>query len=101
MMQIRNACRCVTEGNSGGKICLGEQDLDGRIILWRIDLFLGNDHETNKRTAVARQQILNKQQLHYHNRGIVEAVFSVVRSATVATQRRGKHASAATVELQQ
>jgi hypothetical protein len=31
----------------------------------------------------------------------MEAMFSVVRAATVAKQRRGKHASAATVELQQ
>jgi hypothetical protein len=39
-------------------------------ILWRIDPFLGNDHETNKNTtAVVRQQILSKYQ--YNNRGTV------------------------------
>jgi hypothetical protein len=32
---------------------------------------------------------------------LLEAVFSVVRSANVSTQRRGKHASEATVDLQQ
>jgi hypothetical protein len=32
---------------------------------------------------------------------VLEAVFSVVRAATVATQRRGKLISAAAVELQQ
>jgi hypothetical protein len=26
--------------------------------LWRIDLFLGSDHETNNKTSAARQQIL-------------------------------------------
>jgi hypothetical protein len=40
------------------------------MILWHIDLFLGNDCETNKKTmAIARQHILNKQQLHYDNKG--------------------------------
>jgi hypothetical protein len=32
---------------------------------------------------------------------LLEAVFSVVRAVTVAVQQCGKHASAATVELQQ
>jgi hypothetical protein len=31
-------------------------------------MFLSNDNETNKTTAVARQQIFNKQQLNYNNR---------------------------------
>jgi hypothetical protein len=35
------------------------------------------------------------------NRGTVGSGVSVVRTATVAAQRRGKHASAATIELQQ
>jgi hypothetical protein len=43
-----------------------------KTILWRTDLFLGNNHKTNKKTiAVDRQQILNKQQLN-NNRGTVE-----------------------------
>jgi hypothetical protein len=38
--------------------------------MWRIDPFLGNDRERNdKATVVARQQILNWQQLNYNNRG--------------------------------
>jgi hypothetical protein len=38
--------------------------------MWRIDPFLGNDRETNnEKTAVARQQIHNKQQLNYNNTG--------------------------------
>jgi hypothetical protein len=41
-------------------------------ILWHTDLFLGNNHKTNKKTtAIARQEILNKQQLNYSNRGTV------------------------------
>jgi hypothetical protein len=50
--------------------------------LWHIDPFLGNDHETNNKTrAVAKQQIFNKQQLNYNNRGIVEnGVFYLVRA---------------------
>jgi hypothetical protein len=40
--------------------------------MWHIDPFLGNNHETNnKTTAVARQQILNKQQLNCSIRGTV------------------------------
>jgi hypothetical protein len=43
-----------------------------QITLWRIDPFLGNNRETNnKTTAVARQQILKKQQLNYNDRGTV------------------------------
>jgi hypothetical protein len=41
-------------------------------MLWRIHTFLGNDRETNnKKTAVPRQQILNKQHVNYKNRGTV------------------------------
>jgi hypothetical protein len=48
-------------------------------------MFLGNDRETNnKKTAVAMQHILNKQQMSHNNRGTVRNVFSVVRAATVA-----------------
>jgi hypothetical protein len=32
---------------------------------------------------------------------LLEAVFSVIRAAAVAMQQRGKHVSAATVEVQQ
>jgi hypothetical protein len=40
--------------------------------LWLIDPFLSNDHETNnKKTAIVRQQILNKQQLNYNDKGTV------------------------------
>jgi hypothetical protein len=40
--------------------------------MWHIDPFLGNSRKTNnKTTAIARQQILNKQQLNYSNRGTV------------------------------
>jgi hypothetical protein len=48
--------------------------------LWRIDPFLGNDRETNNTTtAVARQQILNEQQLNYNHRETVGiCVFYVV-----------------------
>jgi hypothetical protein len=50
------------------------------IILRCIDPVLGNDHDTNKTTAIARQQILNKQQLNYSNRGTVgNGVFYSVR----------------------
>jgi hypothetical protein len=51
-----------------------QDDLDvcGKVILWRIDPFLGNDRgKNNNTTAVARLQILNKQQLNYNNRGTV------------------------------
>jgi hypothetical protein len=50
--------------------------------MWCIDPFLGKDRETNKKTtAVARQQILNKQQLNYNNGGTVEKrVFYSVRA---------------------
>jgi hypothetical protein len=41
------------------------------VILWHIDSFLGSDRETNKATAVARQEILNKQQLSYNSGGTV------------------------------
>jgi hypothetical protein len=42
------------------------------IILRCIDPVLGNDNKTNNRTtAVARQHILNKQQLNYRNRETV------------------------------
>jgi hypothetical protein len=69
------------------------------IILWNIDPFLGNDRETNhKTTAVARQQVLNKQQLKLNNRELLEPVFSVFHVPIVATQWRGTHVSAATVE---
>jgi hypothetical protein len=45
-----------------------------------IDPVLGNDHETNKTTAIARQQTLNKQQLNYNNIGTVgNGVFYSVR----------------------
>jgi hypothetical protein len=37
-------------------------------MLWRIDSLLGKDLETNNETtAVAKQQIFNKQQLNYNN----------------------------------
>jgi hypothetical protein len=43
-------------------------DVKSVTVLWRIDLLLGNDHETtNQITAIARQQILSKQQLNYNN----------------------------------
>jgi hypothetical protein len=38
---------------------------------------------------------------HATTEELLEAVFSVVRSAAVATQRRSKHVFSATVELQQ
>jgi hypothetical protein len=39
-------------------------------ILWHIDLFISNDREINNKTmAVTRQQILNRRQLNYNNRG--------------------------------
>jgi hypothetical protein len=38
---------------------------------------------------------------HATTMGLLEEVFSVVHAATVATKWRGKHASAATIELQQ
>jgi hypothetical protein len=42
------------------------------LILWRIDPFLSNDRGTNNTTTTtAREQILNKQQLNYKNRGAV------------------------------
>jgi hypothetical protein len=41
-------------------------------IMRHLDVFLGNDHESNNTIAVARQQILNKQQLSYNTRGNVE-----------------------------
>jgi hypothetical protein len=49
------------------------------MILWHIDLFIGNDCATNKTTAIARQLILNKQQLNYNNTGpIGNGVFYLV-----------------------
>jgi hypothetical protein len=51
--------------------------------MWRIDLFLGNDGKTNTTTAVAWQQILNKQQLNYNNRGLAE-------NGTFCYSRRGR-----------
>jgi hypothetical protein len=50
--------------------------------LWRIHPFLGNYCETgNKITTIASQQILNKQQLNYNNRGTaVNGVFYSVRA---------------------
>jgi hypothetical protein len=40
--------------------------------MWHTDLLLGSDRERYYRaTAVARQQILNKQHLNDNNRGIV------------------------------
>jgi hypothetical protein len=52
------------------------------MILWHIDLFLGNDCETyKKKTATARQHILNKQWLNYNNKGTVgNGVFYSVRA---------------------
>jgi hypothetical protein len=57
------------------KTCQGDNEMHE----WRemaenrnIDPFLGNDRETkNKTTAVARQQILNKQQFNYINKRTV------------------------------
>jgi hypothetical protein len=66
-------------------------------ILWRIDPFLGNDRETNsKTTAVARQQILTKQQLNYNTRG-------TAGNGVFCGPRRGRcyAAPTATLELQQ
>jgi hypothetical protein len=58
-----------------------ETEVTIHFILWRIDPFLGDDSETNKTTAVARQQILNKQHLNYKNRGTVgKSVFYSVRA---------------------
>jgi hypothetical protein len=62
--------------------------------MWHTDPFLCEDGEiNNKKIAFARQQEAKTE-------AIMEAVFPVARSAPIATQRRGKHASA-TVELQQ
>jgi hypothetical protein len=44
-------------------------------ILWRIEPFISNDHEKNKTTGVATQQILNKEQLNYSKR-LLETAFS-------------------------
>jgi hypothetical protein len=49
---------------------------------------------TNKQVPTATNQ-------HTTTEELLEAMFPVVCTATVATQCRGKHASAATVELQQ
>jgi hypothetical protein len=50
-------------------------------VLWRIDMFLGNDRETNnKKTDVARQQILSKQQLNYNRETVGNNVFYSVRA---------------------
>jgi transcription initiation factor TFIIIB Brf1 subunit/transcription initiation factor TFIIB len=47
--------------------------------MWYVDLLLGNDSETkNETTSVARQQILDKQQLNY-NRGMAFSTPSVPR----------------------
>jgi hypothetical protein len=47
-------------------------------ILWHTDLLLGNDHKTNEKTAVARQQPM------YNNGGTVGGgVFYVVHSAAI------------------
>jgi hypothetical protein len=54
-------------------------------ILWRIDPLLGNSRKQTGSHAITEE--------------LLEAVFSVVRSATVAKQRRGKHTSAEAVEL--
>jgi hypothetical protein len=35
------------------------------MVLWRTDLFIGNVCEKTRTTAIARQQILNMQQLNY------------------------------------
>jgi hypothetical protein len=49
--------------------------------MWHIDPFLGNNLETNKTAVVAMQQILNKQQLNYSNRGTVgNGVFYLVHA---------------------
>jgi hypothetical protein len=57
------------------------------MVLWHIDPFLGNDRETISRTtAIARQQILNKQQLNYTNRGTVgNSVFYLVHAKGLNT----------------
>jgi hypothetical protein len=49
------------------------------MIMWRIDPSAGSNHKTNKVMAVARQQILNEQQLSYNNGGTVgTSVFCMV-----------------------
>jgi hypothetical protein len=50
--------------------------------MWHIHPFLGNDRETDKKkTAIAGQQILNKQQLNYNDRETaVNGVFYPVRA---------------------
>jgi hypothetical protein len=49
--------------------------------LWHEDPFLGNDRETNnKTTAVARQQILNKQQMNYNRGTAGNGIFSSVHA---------------------
>jgi hypothetical protein len=46
------------------------------IIPLRVDPFLGYGRETGSRiTAVAREQILNKQQLNYNNRELLQKAF--------------------------
>jgi hypothetical protein len=52
-----------------------------------MDLYWGNDRETNKTTAVATEQILNKQYLKHSNRGTVgNGVFYSVRAKGVCNQ---------------
>jgi hypothetical protein len=71
--------------------------------MWRIDQFLGNNRETNKRTSVARLQILNKQQLNYNNRetvgnGVSYAVHAKrlynEDTSRVSWRKRGTHVEA-------
>lgn len=60
--RIQNKITCIVQCNT----------VNGDAVMRRIDLFLGNDCDTNnKTTAVARQLILNKQQFNYNNRGTV------------------------------
>jgi hypothetical protein len=71
------------------------------ILFWCTGPFLGNDRETNKTIAVARQQILKKQQLNYKNKDTVgKVVFCSSRRGRCYVMTH-KHLSAAIVERQQ
>jgi hypothetical protein len=57
----RKICRSIDTETRVRRImtCVNEEKWH-TYVLWRIDPFLGNDRETNKTTAVAKQLILNK-----------------------------------------
>jgi hypothetical protein len=51
--------------------------------------------------VIANRQVPTATNQHATTEELLEAVFSVDRAAAVAAQRRGKHVSATTDELQQ